>query len=345
MTTIIKRVKLGTIPSPRHILATAMPHTPLTMNLNFNNPKDEIMDFIKIQGYRIRYIKFSNSKSKETIVLLHGLGASAERWSELFPLLTKNYNIIVPDIMGFGYSEKPLIHYNMDIFIRFLDEFFQKLEIKNPIGIGSSFGGQLILEYYFKNKNFFKKIILVSPAGTHETPTSVFLQYIFSSLYPTIENTKRSFETMASKNYKVQDSVVKDFVNRMKSPNAKYALTSTLLALKKDITFSDKIKDIKIPTLVIWGSEDNFIPIENLDYFKNINSIETCIMEGCGHSPFVEKPLSFYNIVNNFISNIKNLYENHSTYLSKCPKKLNVVQRHTPWRLRNCRKGICQILS
>ena len=52
------------------------------------------MDFIKILGYNIRYIKISNSKSKETIILLHGLGASAERWSEILPLLANNYTII-----------------------------------------------------------------------------------------------------------------------------------------------------------------------------------------------------------------------------------------------------------
>jgi 2-hydroxy-6-oxonona-2,4-dienedioate hydrolase len=259
------------------------------------------MEFIKILGYQIRYIKINNPESKETIVLLHGLGASAERWSELLPFLSNDYNVIIPDIIGFGYSEKPLIHYHMDIFLKFLDEFFHKLEINNPIGIGSSFGGQLILEYYFKNKNFFKKMILVSPAGTHDKPTLVLRQYIFSSLYPTYENTERAFKTMASKNYIVENSTVKDFVNRMRLPNAKHSLISTLLALRKDNDFQNKLKQIDTPTLVIWGSDDTFIPIENLEYFKGILSVQTCIMEDCGHSPFVEKPLLFYKIINNFI--------------------------------------------
>ena len=89
-------------------------------------------------------------------MLLHGLGASIERWSELLPLLT-NYNVIIPDIIGFGYSEKPLIHYHMDIFLKFLDELFNKLEINKPIEIGSSFGGQLILNIILKIKIFLKK--------------------------------------------------------------------------------------------------------------------------------------------------------------------------------------------
>jgi 2-hydroxy-6-oxonona-2,4-dienedioate hydrolase len=258
------------------------------------------MDFIEVLGYQIRYLRINNQNSKETLVFLHGLGASAERWSEVIPLLT-DYNVIIPDIIGFGYSAKPLVHYHIDFFLKFLDEFFQKLEIKNPIGIGSSFGGQLILEYYFTKRDFFKKMILVSPAGTNDKPTLVLRQYIFSSLYPTYENTERAFKTMASKNYQVKDSTVKDFVNRMKLPNAKHSLISTLLALRKYNDLQENFQKIKIPTLVIWGSEDNFIPIENLEYFKGIPSIETCIMEDCGHSPFVERPLTFYKIIKNFI--------------------------------------------
>jgi 2-hydroxy-6-oxonona-2,4-dienedioate hydrolase len=268
--------------------------------LSSNNPKKEVMDFINILGYQSRYIKISNPKSKETLVLLHGLGASAERWSELLPLLS-DYNVVIPDIIGFGYSEKPLIHYHMDFFLKFLDEFFYKLEINKPIGIGSSFGGQLILEYYFKNPDFFKKMILISPAGTHDKPTLVLRQYIFSSLYPTYENTERAFKTMAAKNYKVKDSTIKDFVNRMKLPNAKHSLISTLLALRKDTDFQSKLKQIEIPTLVMWGSEDTFIPRENIEYFKGIPLVETRIMEDCGHSPFVEKPLLCYKIINTFI--------------------------------------------
>ena len=118
--------------------------------------RNETMDFINILGYNIRYIKIDKVNSNETIILLHGIGASAERWSELVPFID-NYNVIIPDIIGFGYSEKPRIEYNIDLFVRFLDELFLKFEVKNPIMVGSSFGGQLILEYHFRHKDFSKK--------------------------------------------------------------------------------------------------------------------------------------------------------------------------------------------
>jgi len=258
------------------------------------------MDFIKILGYNIRYIKFDRPESKKTIVLLHGLGASAERWSALWPLL-KKYNVVIPDLIGFGYSEKPLIEYTIDFFVRSLEEFFSKMQIQNPIILGSPFGGQLAIEYSLTYKDFFEKMILVSPAGTLEKPTYVLSQYIFSGLYPTNENVHRAFEMMANnKEYVVDDATVKDYVNRMRLPNSKYSLISTLLAMRKDQTLRRRLIEIAIPTLVIWGRNDTTIPVENLEYFKQMPNVMTLILEGSGHSPYVEKPLQFYKIIENF---------------------------------------------
>jgi pimeloyl-ACP methyl ester carboxylesterase len=130
----------------------------------------------------------------------------------------------------------------------------------------------------------------------------VLRQYIFSSLFPTFENTKLAFQSMANKDYQVKDSTVKDFINRMKMPNAKHALISTLLALRKNNNFEDNLRQINIPTLVVWGENDTFIPISNLQYFKEIPNVQIAIMEKCGHSPFIEKPLLFYEIIKNFIN-------------------------------------------
>ncbi len=273
------------------------------MSLVFNQHKksNQSMDFIEILGYKIRFIKFDHPESKKTIVLLHGLGASAERWADLWPLL-KKYNVVVPDLVGFGYSEKPLIEYTIEFFIKFLEVFFEKMQIQKPVIIGSSFGGQLALEFSLTHRDFFEKIILVSPAGTLEKPTYVLSQYIFSGLYPTSENVHRAFEMMAnSREYVVDVGTVKDYMNRMKLPNAKYSLISTLLAMRKDQTLRKRLVEIVVPTLVIWGRNDTTIPVENIEYFKQMPNVKTLIMEDCGHTPYVEKPVEFYEIIEKFI--------------------------------------------
>ncbi|MDR4491232.1 MAG: alpha/beta hydrolase [Candidatus Nitrosocosmicus sp.] len=273
----------------------------MSLVFNHHNSEDSKMEFMEILGYNLRYLQFSGIRSTKTIVLLHGLGASAERWSELWPLM-KKYNVIIPDLIGFGYSEKPLVEYTVDFFIKSLEQFFEKLNIRNPIIVGSSFGGQLVIEYSLKHKDFFDRIILVSPAGTLERPTFVLSQYIFSGLYPTVENVESAFKRMANnENYKVDPYTVKDFINRMKLPNAKYALISTLLAMRRDQSLQKRLVEISIPALVIWGSDDTTIPVENIEYFKQIPMVETLVMEGCGHTPYVEKPKEFFRIIEKFI--------------------------------------------
>ncbi len=61
----------------------------------------------KIDGNKVRYLE--EGTSKESLLLLHGLGASAERWEDVIPLFAKNYRVIVPDLIGFGYSDKPMV--------------------------------------------------------------------------------------------------------------------------------------------------------------------------------------------------------------------------------------------
>ena len=96
-------------------------------------------------------------------------------------------------------------------------------------------------------------------------------------------------------------ATVKDYMNRMRLPNAKYSLISTLLAMRKDQTLRKRLVEIAVPTLVIWGRNDTTIPVENIEYFKQMPNVETLIMEECGHTPYVEKPVEFYEIIEKFI--------------------------------------------
>lgn len=273
------------------------------MSLVFNkyNKDAEVMDFVDILGYKIRYICLNKLSSNKTLVLLHGIGASAERWSFLWPLL-KDYNVIIPDIIGFGYSDKPLIEYRIEFFVNFLKEFFNKLNISNPVVVASSFGGLLAIEFALKNKDFFDKMILLSPAGTMDRPTYAFSQYIFAGLYPIEENVRNAFKLMSNSDADFIDpSIINDFINRMKLPNAKYALISTLLAMRNNKSIKYRLSEITTPTLVIWGSNDRTIPTENINYFKNLPMVETKIIENCGHNPHVEKPIECYQIIEKFI--------------------------------------------
>ena len=92
-------------------------------------------NFIDVDGNKIRFLETGHSKS--TLVLVHGLGASAERWNKVIPFFAKDYHLIVPDLIGFGLSDKPLVDYTTDFFSEFLNKFLESNGIENPYIIGA----------------------------------------------------------------------------------------------------------------------------------------------------------------------------------------------------------------
>ncbi len=256
-------------------------------------------NFIQVDGNKIRYLETGHSKN--TLVLVHGLGASAERWSNTIPYFAKDYHLIVPDLIGFGYSDKPLVDYTTDFFSDFLRKFLDSTGIEKPNILGSSLGGQVAAEYASGN-NKIKKLILSSPSGIMKQSTPALDAYIMAALYPNETNAKNAYEMMGGSKIKVDPRIIEGFVERMKLPNAKMAFMSTILGLKNAEIITNKLKGINVPTLIIWGANDPVIPVKYADEF--VSSIKDCRfhrMDGCGHTPFVHDPKAFANIVLDFL--------------------------------------------
>lgn len=262
-------------------------------------------EFINIDGNKIRYIK--TGSSKKNLVLIHGLGASAERWEPILPYFRKYYNVIVPDLIGFGYSDKPNIDYTTDFFAKFVASFVQTLGLDRTSIMGSSLGGQIAIEYTAANQQSVDRLILVSPAGAMKQSTPALDAYVMAALYPDQSSAKNAFVTMTGNNKYVDQSIIDGFVQRMRLPNAKFAFMSTLLALKNAPEITTRLEKILVPTLVVWGELDPVIPIKYAEKFiKEIRDCRFYQMENCGHTPYAEDPENFAKLVLDFLKPTNN---------------------------------------
>jgi 2-hydroxy-6-oxonona-2,4-dienedioate hydrolase len=265
------------------------------------------MKMTNINDFRIRYLEYDNIQkmfgTTQVLLLLHGIGASAERWLPVVPELSKYFKVIIPDIIGFGYSDKPTVEYTLDFFIAFLQGFLDNLSIENLNIVGSSFGGWVAMEFAIRFNRRVDKLVLAAPAGLMQFSTHVLDQYIMAALYPTRENTLKAFMDMAFNPSIVTEDTVTDFVNRMRLPNAKYAFMSTLLGMRDSPTLNERLSKILMPTLFVWGKDDNMIPIQCLKDYKLVPRGELVVINDCGHSPFVEKPTEFNQAVLKFLAN------------------------------------------
>lgn len=258
---------------------------------------------IQVHGNKIRYLDYDNfsSKKSENLVLLHGIGASAGRWSNVIPLLYKHFRVIVPDIIGFGYSDKPTVEYNMPFFVKFFGDFLNSLGVKKASIGGSSFGGLVAAEFAIKNTNMVNKLILVSPAGTMKSSTKTLEEYILAALYPTHDNAWRAFINMAFDPRTVTEQTIEEFIDRMKLPNAKYAFMSTMMGIRNTTNLSSRLNKILSPTIIVWGEQDEMIPVKYAEDYRNIPNSNLQVIPKCGHTPFTEKPEVFSKIAIDFL--------------------------------------------
>lgn len=270
-------------------------------------------EFITVNNYRIRLLEDGTSNSKH-IILLHGIGAAAERWAKVIPLLAKDYHVIAPDIIGFGYSDKPDVNYTMGFFTSFVRDLALTLEIRRFSLIGSSLGGQIAAEFAIAyGSDMLNSLVLVTPSGMSVEPTQAFTQYIMAALYPNLETARRAL-TLMSCGKPVDEIYLRDFVNRMMLPNAKYAFISTLMGIREAAsTLKERLHKISVPTLIIWSERDLLIPVEHAyEFQRRISNSKLIIMNGCGHIPFYEQPEKFVDMVTNFIESVLASYHSYS---------------------------------
>lgn len=258
-------------------------------------------NFTEVNGYRVRFLEDGLSKS-ENIMLLHGLGASAERWERVMPIFAQHFHVVAPDIIGFGYSDKPEVNYTMPFFVDFVKDFANTLGMEHLNLIGASLGGHIAAEFAITSKNMLEKLVLVTPAGIMKEATPVLKYYIATALYPAFDNAKEAFQRMGGDPKALDLVYVRDFVNRMQLPNAKYAFMSSIMGSKAAPSLSGRLGKIEAPTLIVWGEKYRMIPPKYADRFhREIKGSQLAIIKSSGHTPYFERPEAFSQPVLGFL--------------------------------------------
>jgi 2-hydroxy-6-oxonona-2,4-dienedioate hydrolase len=264
--------------------------------------QSNLQKFTNVNGYRIRYLE-DGPRDCKILILLHGLGASAERWSYVIPTLSKYFHLIIPDIIGFGYSDKPAVDYTLDFFIDFFKLFLDNLGISKASIIGSSLGGHIASEFAIRFNHMVEKLVLVSPAGMMRKSSPTLDRYFMAALYPEHQCVYEAFSEMVYDSNTINQEILMDFINRMSLPNAKYAFMSTLLGIRYAPDLRGRLSSITAPTLLMWGENDTTIPLA--EYAHQYNGIpnmeELVVIKKCGHIAPIEKPATFNRILLRFL--------------------------------------------
>ncbi len=102
----------------------------------------------------------------QTVVMLHGFGASNYSFSRLIPTLSQNFKIYALDLKGFGKSPKPLDdRYSVYDQVLLVQQFIKQHQLKDIILVGHSYGGGVALSLALLEPDLIQKMVLIDSAS------------------------------------------------------------------------------------------------------------------------------------------------------------------------------------
>jgi pimeloyl-ACP methyl ester carboxylesterase len=255
--------------------------------------------FLPIQSLNINY---TVSGEGAPVVLLHGWGCDLRTLDSINRFLTPHFKVYALDFPGFGRSQTPTTPWGTAEYTTFVKDFLTSLNIENPILIGHSFGGRIILR--LAKEIAIRKIIITGGAGMRlpqeGKSKTTWKTYCFRwgksiiNFLPFPENKK--------------ENLLDTFIKKFKFGSADYQAASPMLRKILVKVVNEDLREflpyIKTSTLLIYGENDTATPLAHARIMeKEIADAGLVVIKNAGHYAFLEKSSEFLAIVGSFLIN------------------------------------------
>lgn len=245
--------------------------------------------------------KYGNKK--RSILILPGWGNTKNTFSYIIKFLSRFFTVYIIDLPGFGGSSFPSKDLTIYDYADLINNFITHLNIKNPILIGHSFGGRIIITlcgYYNKN---FDKLILIDSAGIK--PKKSVYKILKTYLYKFLKKLKFLFPKKKRKQYlnklicifgstdykNLNENMRKTFIN----------------IVNEDLSYY--LKNIKSETLLIWGKKDIDTPLKDGKKMNKLIKNSALIELNGSHFCYLENINLINSILYEFLKEDINKYE------------------------------------
>lgn len=249
---------------------------------------------ININGLDINYMEEGQGQD---ILLLHGWAANIQTMMPIYNILKHKSRVITLDLPGFGKSELPNKPWNSFDYANFVKDFLDELNINNVILFGHSHGGRISIILASKYKDLIKKIVLIDSAGLIPKRTLKYYFKVYSFKF------LKKFYTLFTQG---KDKKVKleKFYKKFGSTDYKESqgvMRQTMVKVIND-NLKKLLKDIKSPTLLVWGDQDKDTPLYMGKIMEQeIQDSGLVILENAGHYSYIDSFGKFKAVIESFL--------------------------------------------
>lgn len=276
----------------------------MTSNPATGNP--EIGDRIKANGIDTNY---HDVGSGFPVLAIHGSGPGVSAWANwrlVIPALSQGRRVIAPDMVGFGYTERPAgIRYGLDTWVAHAIGLLDALKIEQADLIGNSFGGALSLAIAARHPQRVRRLVLMGSAGVDFELTPA-LDEVWGYT-PSFDNMRRMMDLFAYNRALVTDELARLRYEASLQPGLQDAYASMFPAPRQRCiellcTPVHDLRTLPHETLIIHGREDQVIPVSNAEKLLHwIQNSQLHVFGKCGHWTQIEHCDRFARLVSDFL--------------------------------------------
>lgn len=251
---------------------------------------------INVDGCDWHYLD-NHQYAKPTLLLLHGFGADKDNWLQYIKIIGPQYRVIAADIQGFGESHSdPQLGYTIADQVARLRRFIELLGLTQVHLCGNSMGGFIAGTYSADYPDQVLSLLLMNAAGLPSTRATTLSNAIANGktmlLPQTVAEANELISIVSSKPFYTPTWLKQYMVNQVTSRHAFFQTAfNELLAAHKCGQLGTRLSQIRCPSLVMWGRDDQLVDVSSAEYAAaHIANSRLVIFDNIGHVPMVENP-------------------------------------------------------
>jgi pimeloyl-ACP methyl ester carboxylesterase len=272
---------------------------------------------VAVDGRTVNFVDYGEgSPDLHPVVLIHGLGGCWQNWLEnIRPIAATGRRVIAVDLPGFGYSEPPDEEISISGYGRAVNALCDELDLGEVVLCGHSMGGFTACETAIQFPERVERVVLISAAGI--TTSDIVQQPVLASARliavlgeravaqsSRVVTRKRLRRPVYASFIRYPDLMRTDFLYEITQGSGRPAFNGALAAIL-GYDFRDRLPEISVPVLIIWGSEDMLVPRSDASQFERlIPSSRKVVLDDTGHSAMMERPQTVNDLIVEFLAEV-----------------------------------------
>ena len=256
--------------------------------------------FVPLEGMQVHVRDEGPRSDSIPLVLLHGTSASLQTWDGWARGLRDGHRVIRMDLPGFGLTGPSANNdYSIEAYVRFTLHLLDTLGVRRFSIAGNSLGGEIAWHVAAAAPERVSQLVLVDAAGYPSSSTSVpigfrmartpWLSWMMTRILPRAV-VRSSVRNVYGDPARVTDSLVDRYYDLTLRTGNRASL-QLRFAQSRPGADTLRLRDLRLPTLVLWGDRDRLIPPENAARFgRDISGSRVIVYRGLGHVPQEEDP-------------------------------------------------------